>query len=187
MNGLVLRIAREADGPALAEIYAPYVRDTSITFDYEPPDGAEFSRRILATLARYPYLVAELDGKPVGYAYASAFKGRAAYDWAVETSIYIAMGCHGKGIGSALYGELERLLAAQRVLNVNACITYPNPGSVAFHEKLGYRQAAHFHRCGYKLGKWWDVIWMEKTLGEHGNPPAEFIPFSNLCSKGVSL
>ena len=180
---IALRIAKPEDGPVLAEIYKPYVTDTSITFDYEPVSGEEFSKRIENTLKRYPYLVAEQNGEVIGYAYASAFKGRAAYDWSVETSIYVRMDRHGQGVGKALYTALEQALAAQRVLNVNACITYPNPGSVAFHEKFGYTMAAHFHQCGYKLGKWYDVIWMEKMLGEHDDPPAAFIPFEKLIKK----
>ena len=177
---LRLRPAVEADGAAVAAIYAPYVTDTVITFDYEPVSGEEFSRRIRTTLERYPYLVAEENGEIIGYAYASAFKGRAAYDWSIETSIYIRMDRRGQGAGRALYEALETALRSQNVLNVNACITYPNPASVAFHEKLGYTTVAHFHRCGFKLGEWRDVIWMEKMLGEHQNPPLDFIPFSKL-------
>lgn len=184
MEDVRLRVADPGDGPALAAIYAPYVTDTAITFDLDPPDGAEFSERIQRTLLRYPYLVAEANRQAVGYVYASAFKGRAAYDWAVETSIYIREDMRGRGLGKALYIALEEALRAQRVLSANACITYPNPGSVAFHEGMGYRTCAHFHRCGYKLGRWWDVIWMEKDLGERAVPPAPFVPFSELLAAG---
>ena len=183
MNELMIRMAVPEDGPVLAAIYTPYVTDTAITFDYEPVSGETFSRRIQNTLERYPYLVAEKGGEILGYAYAAAFKGRAAYDWAVETSIYVRMDRRGRGVGKALYEALETALKAQNVLNVNACITYPNPASVAFHEKLGYTTVAHFHRCGFKLGEWRDVIWMEKMLGEHRNPPPAFIPFSKLIGR----
>ena len=176
----VLRLAVPEDGPALAEIYRPYVLETPITFDLDPPDGAEFARRIRNTLVRYPYLVACQGDRILGYAYASAFKNRAAYDWSVETSIYVRKDCHGQGVGSALYTALETALARQHVLRVNACITDPNPGSVAFHEKFGYRLCAHFHDSGFKLGRWWDVIWMEKTLGGPAVPPPPFVPFGEL-------
>ena len=90
---------------------------------------------------------------------------RAAYDWAVETSIYVSEGARRTGAGSLLYEALEDYLKRQNVINVNACIAYPNPGSIAFHEKYGYRTVGHFTKCGYKLGQWWDMVWMEKMLG----------------------
>lgn len=178
---IVLRLATPADAPALVEIYAPYVEETPITFEYEVPTAQEFSRRIKTTLEKYPYLVAELDGVPVGYAYASAFKARAAYNWAVETSVYVKHGAGGKGIGKSLYQGLEAALKAQNVENVNACITdFPGSASIPFHQKLGYKTVARFTKCGYKLGIWWDMVWMEKFLGEHPNPPRPFIPLPQL-------
>ena len=183
MEPVALRLARAEDAPALLEIYAPYVRETPITFEYEVPGAEEFGERIRATLQRYPYLVAEQDGRPVGYAYASAFQERAAYSWAAETSIYVRQGLHGKGVGRMLYEALERALRAQHVLNLNACITYPNPKSIAFHERFGYHTAAHFSKCGFKLGAWWDMVWMEKLLGEHETPPAAFLPFPSLLEQ----
>ena len=167
---LRIRIATPEDAARLVAIYAPYVENTSITFEYIVPSPEEFADRIRHTLTRYPYLVAELDGEPAGYAYASAFKSRAAYDWSVETSIY----------GSLLYEKLEEYLTAQHVCNVCACITYPNPPSIAFHEKHGYKTVAHFHASGYKQDAWHDMIWMEKTLCPHTIPPRPFIPFPEL-------
>lgn len=175
-----IRMAEPADAAALLAIYAPYVTDTAITFEYEVPSREEFARRIAHTLERFPYLVAEKKGALVGYAYASPFKERAAYDWAVETSIYLAMEERGQGTGFLLYQALEDILTRQNVLNVNACIAYPNPGSIRFHEKLGYLTAAHFTRCGFKLGQWWDMVWMEKMLGSHRVPPKPFIPVTEL-------
>lgn len=177
-----IRIATPEDAPALVAIYAPYVEHTSITFEYEVPSVEEFAGRIRNTLTRYPYLVAEEDGHPVGYAYASAFKSRAAYDWSVETSIYVSKETRSHGIGSALYAALEEYLEAQHICNVCACITYPNPPSIAFHEKHGYETVAHFHASGYKLGSWHDMIWMEKTLCPHTGTPLPFIPFPELSS-----
>lgn len=172
---VTIRPATEADAPALAEIYAPYVRDTAITFEYEPPTSEEFAARMRSTLAFYPYVVAELDGRPVGYAYASTFKGRPAYDWAVETSIYVARGHAGRGIGRALHDALERALTAQGVLNMYACIAVPHGeddetltrNSQQFHEHLGYRLVGEFELCGYKGGRWYNMVWMEKMIGEH--------------------
>ena len=184
-NELNIRIATTEDAAALLAIYAPYVENTTITFEYDVPTLADFEARILHTLARYPYLVACIDGVPVGYAYAGAFKSRAAYDYAVELSVYIKDGMHGRGIGKALYAAMETLLAKQHVTNLNACITYPGEGSVQFHEKLGYTTVAHFHKCGYKFGKWLDMIWMEKFLAEHAQTPAPFVPFSALENRKI--
>lgn len=175
-----IRIAAPEDAAGLAGIYAPYVENTSITFEYVAPSAEEFRERIQHTLERYPYLVAEEDTQPVGYAYASAFKTRAAYSWSVETSIYVSQACHGKGIGTALYLALEDCLRRQNICNLCACITYPNPVSIALHEKLGYQTVAHFHSSGYKNGEWHDMIWMEKELCPHTLPPAPFIPFPEL-------
>lgn len=177
-----IRTATPEDARALVAIYAPYVEHTPITFEYAVPSVEEFAERIRHTLARYPYLVVESNGIPVGYAYASAFKRRAAYDWSVETSIYVSQDLRSSGVGSLLYEKLEEYLSAQHVCNVCACITYPNPPSIAFHEKHGYETVAHFHASGYKQGKWHDMIWMEKTLCHHTVPPQPFIPFPELAS-----
>lgn len=175
-----LRMAKETDAPALLSIYRPYVEYTAISFEYQVPSQEEFAQRIANTLKRFPYLVALKDGKITGYAYASPFKERAAYNWAAETSIYVAESARRTGTGYRLYEGLEALLSMQNILNVNACITYPNPASIAFHEKLGYRTVGHFTRCGYKLGAWRDMIWMEKMLGEHPETPEDFIPITEL-------
>ena len=116
----------------------------------------------------------------MGYAYASAFKGRAAYDWSVETSIYLDKEHTHRGIGRLLYQMLEETLLKQNVRNLCACITYPNPQSITFHEAFGYRTVAHFTASGYKLGAWHDVIWMEKAILPHDLDPLPFIPFSEL-------
>lgn len=171
---IAIRTATPDDAAELLGIYAPYVIDTAITFEYDVPSEDEFRSRIERTLRKYPYLVAEMDGRIVGYAYAGVFKDRAAYDHCVETSIYVDLDCHHKGIGSALYAELESRLGAQGIINVNACISWidvPDEHlthqSPDFHSKLGYRKVAHFHKCGYKFGRWYDMIWMEKFIGEH--------------------
>lgn len=177
---LKIRMAKEADAEELLAIYAPYVEKTSISFEYEVPAVEEFRARIRSTLERYPYLVAVLEGTCVGYAYASSFHARAAYGWGAEISIYVAMEHRGLGIGKRLYEALELILKKQNILNVNACITYPNPGSVGFHSRMGFEQAAHFNKCGYKFDTWYDMIWMEKMLGEHNLNPEPVIPIGSL-------
>ena len=140
----------------------------------------EFTKRIRETLKKYPYLAAEQNGEIVGYAYASPFKGRPAYDWAVETTVYLKENAKGKGIGRQLYTALEDILRKQNITNANACITYPNPESIGFHEKMGYRIVGHFSKCGYKDGQWRDVVWMEKFLQEHLEKPEAVIPVGRL-------
>lgn len=182
-----IRPAVPADAPALLAIYAPYVAQTAITFEYDIPTETEFACRIADTLKKYPYLVAEQDGVPVGYAYAGKFHDRAAYDWSVETSIYVGMEYRRMAVGRKLYEELEQILKQQGILNVNACIAYPRQedehltmDSVHFHERLGYRMVGCFHDSGYKFGRWYDMVWMEKMIGEHLSEQPQIIPFSKL-------
>lgn len=175
-----IRIATSDDAKELLNIYKYYVENTAITFEYDVPSIEEFSERIKNTLKKYPYLIAENEDGIYGYAYASAFKSRQAYDWAVETSIYVKNGDSRHGVGTLLYNELEKYLKMQNIINVNACIAYPNEKSEEFHKKFGYKTIAHFTKCGYKFGKWHDMIWMEKFIGEHTDNPKDVIPFSEL-------
>jgi len=176
---VVIRSAVLADAEALLAIYAPYVEKTAITFDYEVPSVEDFGMRMENTMRKYPYLVAEIDGEAVGYCYAGVFKARSAYDWAVETTIYVAEGRHGLGVGRKLYDALEAALAKMNIVNLYACIAYTETedeyltlGSVRFHEHCGYQLIGHFHQCGYKFGRWYDMVWMEKMIGAHvGNQP----------------
>ncbi|MBO5198521.1 MAG: N-acetyltransferase [Lachnospiraceae bacterium] len=181
-----IRAASPDDAAELLAIYAPYVTGTAITFEYEVPGAEEFRERIRNTLKRYPYLAAVKNEAIVGYAYVSPFHKRAAYDWAVETSIYVRMGEHGSGIGTKLYQALEAVMRQQNIWNMNACIVYPHPESIGFHEHMGYRTVAHFTRCGYKLGMWHDVIWMEKLLGEHPERPEPVKSFSEEMLYGLN-
>ncbi len=178
-----IRMATEGDVDEILKIYSPYVSDTAITFEYAIPSIAEFSRRIKDTLQMYPYIVALVEKNIVGYAYASAFKERAAYSWAVETTIYLKQDYRGKGLGKKLYLALEEILKRQNIINLNACIAYTSVEdvhldntSMAFHEQLGYSKVAHFTKCGYKFNTWYDMIWMEKMLGEHPDAPNPVIP-----------
>ena len=174
MTSVKIREAVTADAKAIQAIYAPYVEQTAVTFEYYVPSEEEFRSRIETVKQKYPWIVAEVDGKIVGYAYASAFKPRDAYQWAVETSIYVDANMKRCGIGSKLHEELKQRLKAQGILNMNACISfieqedeYLTQDSVRFHEKLGYKKVAHFHQCGKKFGRWYDMIWMEEMIGEH--------------------
>ena len=170
-----IRDVREEDAKTLLAIYAPYVEKTAISFEYDVPSAAEFKNRIENITKRYPYLVAEVDGELLGYCYASTFKPRRAYDHCVETTIYVREDCKGMGIGRALYERLEERLKGQGILNMNACIGFAtreddshlNNASRDFHEHMGYELVGRFHKCGYKFGKWYDMIWMEKMIGEH--------------------
>ena len=174
MEKIEIRVAKPENAAELLAIYKYYVENTAITFEIETPSLEEFKSRIEKTLKKYPYLVAVADGKIAGYAYAGTFKGRAAYDWAIETSIYVNKDCRKMGIGKLLLQKLEGALAKQNILNFYACITYADVedeyltrASVRFHEKMGYRMVGIFKQCGFKFNRWYSMCWMEKMLGEH--------------------
>ena len=184
---IAIRMATKTDAKDILEIYAPYVTDTAITFEYDVPSAQEFAERIERTLTKYPFLITIEDNRIVGYAYASEFKGRAAYDWAAETTVYLRRDCRGRGLGRMMYLSLEEMLKKQNILNLNACIAYAsvedehlNNSSAVFHEHMGYRKVGHFTKCGYKFGTWYDVIWMEKMIGEHTAAPRAVIPITQL-------
>ncbi|BCP61657.1 GNAT family N-acetyltransferase [Streptococcus suis] len=159
-----IRNAQVEDAANLVAIYAPYVEKTAITFETEVPTVEAFASRIEKTLEKFPYLVAVEEGKIVGYAYASTYYARAAYDWTVEMSVYVQKEARGKGIGNLLYTALEEELTARGFKNFLACIALPNPASIALHEKRGYQQVAHFKKVGFKFGTWHDIVWLQKSL-----------------------
>ena len=168
---MLIRKAKISDAEALLSIYAPYVTDTAVTFEYKVPSVKNFSDRIYNTLQKYPYYVAENNGQILGYAYAGPFKTRAAYDWAVETTIYIRKDRQKTGVGKKLYEALEKVLHAQNICNLYACIGYPEvedeyltKNSAQFHAHLGYRMVGEFYHCGYKFNRWYNMVWMEKLL-----------------------
>ena len=183
MNHIIIRDAQLEDAARLLEIYAYYVKKTAITFEYEVPSLAEFEERIKKTKARYPYLVIERDGVIEGYAYAGPFVGRAAYDWSCELTVYLDRNARKCGLGRKIYEALESRLKKTGILNLYACIGYPekedrylNRNSAEFHAHLGFVKVGEFHKCGYKFGNWYHMIWMEKIIGEHcrAQPPVEF-------------
>ncbi|MFI3101180.1 GNAT family N-acetyltransferase [Streptococcus suis] len=159
-----IRSAQIEDAADLVAIYAPYVENTAITFETEIPTVADFASRIEKTLKQFPYLVAVEEGQILGYAYASTYYARAAYDWTVELSVYVSREVRGKGIGSLLYAALEEELTVRGFKNFLACIALPNPASLALHKKRGYEQVAHFKNVGYKFDTWHDIVWLQKSL-----------------------
>lgn len=187
VSDIILRTAAPEDAPELLKLYAPYVEDTAISFETEVPSIEEFTDRMVKKLKRYPYIVAERDNELLGYAYLSPFVGRAAYDWAAETTIYLRRDCRHMGIGKMLYTALENIARAQGIINLEACIGWTDipdehltNNSAEYHEHLGYRMVGRFNKCGYKFGTWYDMVWMEKLLREHPETPQEIIPFPEL-------
>lgn len=193
MGELKFRVARPEDAEGLLAIYAPYVEETAITFEYEVPSVEAFRARIAHTLATYPYIVAVEKNKIIGYAYVGRLHERAAYDWSVETSIYVDRRARKHGLGRQLYERLEAILRAMNIINVNACIAYPgtnndpylNTNSPDFHAHLGYQLVGHFHACAYKFDRWYDMIWMEKWIAPHPAKPEAMIPFPSLPAEVV--
>ena len=162
------------DAEELLQIYAPYVKETAISFEYEAPSVEEFADRIRHISSRYPYIKAVEDGKILGYAYACSFKDRKAYDWSVETTIYVQQASKKQGVGRRLYEALETSLKSMGILNMNACIASPvtedahlTDDSYHFHLRMGFTLVGRFHKSGYKFGTWYDMIWMEKMIGNH--------------------
>ena len=174
MKPITIRTATLADASAILSIYGYYVANTAISMEYEVPNLAEFENRIESTLENYPYVVAEMEGKVVGYAYAGRFHPRAAFYRSAEVSIYIHKDAQKCGLGRRLYEEIEAKLAEQGILNVYASIAYTDTedeyltnNSTQFHEHMGYTKVAQFNNCCTKFGRWYHLIWMEKFLGEH--------------------
>ena len=168
----MIRFATEKDLPAMLGIYAPYVENTTYSFEYEVPSMEVFTARFRDHVAQFPWLVWEEEGTVLGYAYAGAPWERAAYRWCAEVSIYLHPSVHGRGIGRQLYAILEDILTKQGYRVCYALITTENTGSVRFHEKLGYSYHSTFENCGYKMGRWLGVIWLQKWLNPLGSPEA---------------
>ncbi|MBQ9263381.1 MAG: N-acetyltransferase [Clostridia bacterium] len=169
-----IRLAAPGDAGTLLAIYAPYVEQTAVSFEYVAPTEVEFKKRIVHTLEKYPYLVLEDQGQVMGYAYAGPLKARAAYDWSAEVSIYLRMNARGKGYGKALYTALEDALKQMGIRNLYACIAfaeqedeYLTQASPRFHERMGYHRCGTFTQCAFKFGRWYDMIWMEKMIGDN--------------------
>lgn len=193
MSQLSVRMASPEDAAALVDIYAPYVQNTAVTYEYAVPSVEEFAGRIEATLRRFPYLVAEKDGRIVGYAYAGTFIGRAASDWTAEVSIYIERDCRRSGAGRALYAALEGILGMQNIINLIAVIAcspaedeYLTADSIAFHSRMGYQRAGVVDPCGCKFGRWYGLMWMQKLIGECPASPAAVVPLPQILPEAQS-
>ena len=167
----LIRFAVPADAGRILEIYAPYITDTVISFEYDVPSLADFTARVERISSKYPYLVYELDGLVVGYAYASPYIERAAYDYTVDLSVYVDAAYCGQNIGECLYAALLDILAKQGFYNTYACITATNRNSLNFHKRMGFTDAGTHPLAGFKHGKWLDVCWYYKRLQADANPP----------------
>lgn len=163
-SDLVIRSADPSDAAALLEIYRPYVEGTAVSFEIDVPTAAEFTQRIVKSLAHWGWLVAEHADRPVGYAYATAFRDRAAYRWSAETSAYVDAQFHRHGIGRSLYTALLTQLAEKGYRSALAGIALPNEGSIALHRALGFEQIGVFRSVGRKFDRWHDVSWWQRLL-----------------------
>lgn len=175
-----IRLATPDDSRGMLDIYSPYILNTSITFETEVPSVENFEERISSYLQNWPWLVLETNGKIAGYAYASHYRERVAYQWSVECSVYVGDNFLRSGVASALYESLFEILKRQGFRNVYAVINLPNDRSVAFHEKCGFRHFATYEQVGYKLGQWKNVGWWRLILNEFGHEPAPPVSFSAL-------
>lgn len=188
---VVIRDATIEDAKHILEIYDYYVKNTAITFEYDTPSLEEFKARMERTMSRYPYLVIEKDNIIQGYAYAGSFVGRAAYDWSCEMTVYLAPNARKSGMGRKIYEVLEMKLREMGILNLYACIGCPEVddeyltmNSADFHAHMGFVKVGEFHKCGYKFGRWYNMIWMEKIIGKHGDRQAKVACGNNVRACG---
>jgi phosphinothricin acetyltransferase len=175
-----LRFARPDDGAQLAAIYAPIVADTAISFEAEPPDASAFARRIAEHDAAFPWIVATSDERVVGYAYASPWRGRRAYRFGAEVTVYVAASARGSRVGTRLYGALLALLREQGYRRAYAGIVLPNPASVALHEAGGFAHIGIFHATGFKFDRWHDMAFYECALRATDRPECDPLPIAEL-------
>lgn len=166
-----VRVATTADAPSLLEIYRPLVEATAVSFELTPPGVEEFGARIEKALAGWQWLVAERDGRCVGYAYGSSHRERAAYRWSTEVSAYVHPDHQRQSIGRALYVELFEQLARKGFCNAFAGVTLPNDASVALHRGVGFEPIGVFRAIGWKFGRWHDVAWYQRRLRDE--PPSD--------------
>lgn len=180
-----IEFAKPEDATELLEIYAPFVENTTVTFEYAVPTVEEFTKRIESITAKFPYLVYKLDDKIVGYAYAAPFRTRAACQWSVESSIYVNPSYHGHGIAPKLYSVLIDLLKEQGFYNLYSYISIPNHKSVMFHKKYGFEEIGTYENSGYKLGKWCTLLAMCKRL-KKPSTPTEIKPIGTIESSRIN-
>jgi phosphinothricin acetyltransferase len=176
------RVANPSDAEAIAAIYAPIVRDTAISFEIEPPTQEEMARRIIKTLERYPWLVAEREGQVIGYVYGSKHREPGAYRWSVNISAYVAERARRNGVGRALYERLIAILKAQGFHTAYAGIALPNDASVGLHQAVGFKPIGVYKDVGFKHGQWRDTGWWHLQLSRDTGAPPEPILFPALSS-----
>ena len=180
MPEIILRPATEDDAAEMLALYAPYVIQTTVSSEYEPPSLEEFLGRMRSYTTRLPWLTCTVDGEVVGYGYASPHRTRAAYQWSVETSIYVAPEWHRHGIAGAIYAALFELLSMQGYYNIYVGITSPNERSMKFHKAMGFIISGAYQESMYKFGQWRDVLWMGKSLRPHEGEPQPTVPFPEI-------
>jgi len=178
--GALIRLAADGDAASIADVYRPSVEGSPSTFEFEAPDASEMRQRIRETLTFHPWIVCEVGGEVVGYAYGTKHRVRIGYRWSVDTSVYVLERCRRRGVGQGLYTSLVRILAAQGFFNAYAGITLPNPASVALHESVGFQPVGVYRHVGHKLGRWHDVGWWGLALQPHVPSPAPPIGLEEL-------
>ncbi len=171
-NNFSIRLIRDSDVAAVLDIYKPYVLDTAISFEYDPPSEQEFFERIKTIASEYPWLVCLEGEKIVGYAYASRHRARTAYDWSAESTVYMLEVHQRRGLARILYETVFEILRLQGFFNVYAGITLPNEKSVGFHRALGFKEIGTYKNIGYKFGQWHDTYWVQLSLAEHIQAPS---------------
>ncbi len=175
-----IRLAAESDAAAIAAIYRPIVESTAISFETVAPERDEIADRLAATLPSHPWLVCEMGGRVAGYAYATRHRVRDAYQWSVDTSVYVDDASRGAGVGRGLYQSLFGILAAQGFFNAFAGIALPNPASIGLHEAMGFAPLGVYRRVGFKFGEWRDVGWWQLTLEAQEEPPAVTVDLATM-------
>lgn len=185
-----IRCAVPDDAERLLEIYGYYVTNTSVTYEYDVPTVEEFRSRIEKTLVSYPYIVLEDEGRIIGYAYAGPFHPRAAYQWCTELTVYIDKNCRRSGAGKELYAALEDILKNMGFINLYACVAVPEKddeyltrNSLDFHRHLGFELVGEFKASGYKFGRWYNTVWLEKIVAPHSEKPEKIRPFHEIMKE----
>jgi len=176
----MIRIATTDDAESILKIYAPYIENTSYTFETEVPTIASFKERISSYLQNWPWLICEIDGRIAGYAYGSKHRERVAYQWSIESSVYVHDDYQRRSVARALYVSLINILKLQGFRNLYAVINLPNDKSVSFHEKLGFEYFATYKNVGYKLGRWKNVGWWQLQLNAYSMEPEPPVKFSEI-------
>jgi phosphinothricin acetyltransferase len=182
-----IRLVKLTDSKDILGIYAPYIKNTAISFEQTIPFIDEFTKRIEGISNKYPYLVYETNGQVVGYAYASQHSGRYAYRFSVDLSIYLSEAYQGTGIAKKLYDCLFEILRNCGYVNAYAGYSVPNEKSSRFHKKNGFTPVGTYHKVGYKFGKWHDVTWVEKAIKSHTDNPDETISIKDLPKECLIL